>query len=406
MEKKKLMTQIILGAVLYLVSTGLSYAGFNLIGGRRTTEIKSPLPSARQSGFKVDVTAPKTEACPINGGMFTKAEKDIWSVRRPIAAMIENHAESRPPSGLSRADVVYEAVAEGGITRHMGIFYCGAAAKAMTIAPVRSSRIYFITWAQEYGDKPIYMHVGGANNICPTCPNGVKPPGTVSSKVMAIEYLSKLGWRKPLGNDFDTTFDLGSPVFIRNPDRLDHEVATEHTMMAFLDEAWKAAEKRSLGVKDSKGEAWDKNFVSWKFTEDSPVKTGAVVDIKLGFWDKTPDYDVEWKYDSQANNYLRFTGGKPHVDLEENNQQITAKNVVVMYVKEQDMVDEEGHTFIKTVGSGNVVIFQNGKALLGTWEKETEEARTKFFDETGKEISFVRGIIWIEAVPDYSKATY
>lgn len=406
MLNKKLITQIIIGVILYLVSTGLSFAGFSLAQRGGTGEIKSPLPATRQSGFKVDVTAPKTEICLLNGGMFTKAEKDIWSARRPIAAMIENHAEARPPSGLSRADVVYEAVAEGGITRFMGIFYCGAAAKEMTIAPVRSSRIYFITWAQEYGDKPIYMHVGGANNICPTCPDGVKPPGTVSSKVMAIEYLSKLGWRKALGNDFDTTFDLGAPVFIRNPDRLDHEVATEHTMMVFLDEAWKTAEKRGLGAKDSEGIFWNENFVSWKFSEDNPTKETAVANIKFGFWDKTPDYDVEWKYNAQANNYLRLDGGKPHVDLEENNQQITAKNVVVMYVKEQDIVDDEGHTFIKSVGNGGAIVFQNGKALLGRWEKEAAGARTKFFDEKGLEMSFVRGTIWIEAVPDYSKAIY
>lgn len=406
MEKKKLTTQIIIGVILYLVSTGLSFAGFSLMGGKERGGVNSPLPAAKQSGFKVDLTAPKTETCPLNGGMFTKAEKDIWSSRRPIAAMIENHAESRPPSGLSRADVVYEAVAEGGITRYMGVFYCGAAAKALTIAPVRSSRIYFLTWAQEYGDKPIYMHVGGANNICPTCPGGVKPSGTVSSKVMAIEHLASLGWRVAGGNDFDTTFDLGAPVFIRNPDRLDHEVATEHTMMAFLDEAWKVAEKRGLGAKDAKAVSWETGFVPWKFTEESPAKTGAVTDIKFGFWEKTPDYDVQWKYDSLTNNYLRFDGGKPHSDLEENNQQITAKNVVVMYVKEQDIVDEEGHTFIKSVGSGNAVIFQNGQALTGTWAKETETARTKFFDEKGLEVSFVRGKIWIEAVPDYSKAIY
>lgn len=404
--QKKLLIQILVGVILYFLSTGLSFAGFSLLAGKETTTVSPLAKINKQSGFKVDLTAPKTEVCPLNGGMFTKAEKDIWSVRRPIAVMIENHQESRPPSGLLRADVVYEAVAEGGITRFMGVFYCGASAKAMMIAPVRSSRIYFITWAQEYGNKPLYMHVGGANNICQNCPGGVKPSGTVSSKVMAIEYLSDLGWRKALGNDFDTTFDLGAPVFIRNPDRLDHEVATEHTMMAFLDEAWKEAEKRSLGAKDGKGESWDKNFVSWKFTDDNPVKTGAVTDIKFGFWDKMPNYDVEWKYDVQTNSYLRFNGVKPHLDLEEENAQMTAKNVVVMSVKEQDMVDEEGHTFIKTVGSGNVVIFQNGKAIVGTWQKETENDRTKFFDEKGIEISFVKGQIWIEAVPDYSKAIY
>jgi hypothetical protein len=77
-----------------------------------------------------------------------------------------------------------------------------------------------------------------------------------------------------------------------------------------------------------------------------------------------------------------------------------------MYVSEKDTVDKEGHTFIKTVGQGKSVVFQNGQALEGTWTKSDEKARTKFFDKNGKEISFVRGTIWIEAVPDYSQATY
>jgi hypothetical protein len=65
---------------------------------------------------------PKTEECPINGEMYTTAESSVWNTRRPIAAMIENHVDARPESGLSRADVVYEAVAEGGITRFLSIF--------------------------------------------------------------------------------------------------------------------------------------------------------------------------------------------------------------------------------------------------------------------------------------------
>ena len=74
--------------------------------------------------------------------------------------MIENHAEARPQSGLSYADVVYEAVAEGGITRFMGVFYCGIAVRNVNLAPVRSARTYFLPWVLEY--DALYNHVGGA----------------------------------------------------------------------------------------------------------------------------------------------------------------------------------------------------------------------------------------------------
>lgn len=406
MEKKKILLMIGIGLILYFVSTGISFAAFSFFNSRGVQEMATPLPGQRESGFKVDLSAPKTEVCPLNGGKFTKAERDIWETRRPLAVMIENHEESRPPSGLSRADVVYEAVAEGGITRFLAVFYCGAAAKDIKVAPVRSARIYFIHWAQEYGDKPIFMHVGGANNLCPECPGRVKVPGTVAPEVMAQEYLAEIGWRVAGGNDFDTTFDSGAPVFLRNPDRLGHEVATEHQMIGFFDKAFEQAEKRGFGFKDKKGIPWNKNFVSWKFIEDSSTKEKTVSSIKFGFWDGTPKYNVEWKYDSQTNSYLRFNGGQPHTDLEENNAQITAKNVAVMMVSERDTVDKEGHIFIKTVGNGNAIVFQNGKAIEGTWEKDSEEGRTKFFDKAGREISFVGGQIWIEAVPSYSKVEY
>src|SRR5579859_4203002 len=86
---------------------------------------------------KINPSAPKTEACPLNGEMYTAEEKAIWSGRRPAAVMVENHVDSRPPEGLSRADFIYEAVAEGGITRFTAIFYCGAAAGDIKVAPVR-----------------------------------------------------------------------------------------------------------------------------------------------------------------------------------------------------------------------------------------------------------------------------
>lgn len=414
MQKNKLVIQILGGLALYLISTTLSFGLFSLANGKSSGEVATPLPGQRESGFRIDMTAPKTQVCPLNGGKFTIAEENSWKTKRPILAMMENSAESRPPSGLARADIVYEAVAEGGITRFMGVFYCNVAAKPVVIAPVRSSRIYFINWAQEYGDKPIYVHVGGANNSCASCPGGIKIPGTVDPKVLAVEYLSDLGWRVAGGNDFDTTFDNGAPVFLRNPDRLDHEVATEHTMQVFIDEAYKEAAKRNLGAKDSEGVAWDKQSFSsnktyrpWKFTADSPTKDVAVSPIKLGFWSGTPLYDVEWRYNKTTNSYLRFNGGKAHVDLEEGNAQIFAKNVVIQYVEEDDEIDKEGHTFIETTGTGDAVVFQNGKAaIVGTWEKIGEDGRTIFSDETGKEISFVGGPIWIEAVPTYSKVTY
>ena len=376
---------------LYLLSSGVSLAFFSFV---KKDEVAST--DIKKGRSRINLDLPKTEDCPLNGGMFTKVEREIWEARRPLTAMIENHADSRPSSGLSKADVIYEIVAEGGITRFLAVYYCNTAAEEVTIAPVRSARIYFIDYAAEYGDKPILMHVGGANDFSGS--------GDTTKEVRALETLEQIGWRTPRGNDFDTTYDSGFPVFWRNYERLDHPVATEHTMVASLDAAYEEAEKRGLGAKDKKGTAWDKNFVSWKFIDDKPQAEGAT-SISFGFWDNKSDYDVEWKYDAANNRYLRFNGGSEQIDLEFK-EQLFAKNVVILFAKERGPVDRNGHMFYTTTGTGKALVFQNGSVIEGTWEKDSRIGRTKFLDENGKEISFVRGIIWIEVVPAGNNVSY
>lgn len=381
---------------LFLVAAGVSWAVFSLTSkGTTGTSIISGLTGGGKN--KINLNLPKTEACPINGALFTKPEKDTWTKHRPIAAQIENHADSRPPSGLSKADVVYEAVAEGGITRFLGIFYCGVAMGNVQIAPVRSSRIYFINWASEYADFPIYMHIGGANDYSGS--------GDTAPKVRALETLENIGWRTPGGNDFDTTYDSGFPVFWRNYERLTHEVPTEHTMMASIDAAYDQADKRGFGATHN-GVQWDATFTPWKFMDDKALGTPKSSDISFQFWSDMPDYNVEWKYDAASNSYLRFDGGQPHVDLEYNNAQLSAKNVIVQFVVEQGPLDRNMHMFYQNIGTGDALVFQNGDVIKGTWTKDARTDRTIFTDATGKEIKFVRGVIWVEAVPAGNTVKY
>ncbi|OGM14966.1 hypothetical protein A3A76_05570 [Candidatus Woesebacteria bacterium RIFCSPLOWO2_01_FULL_39_23] len=379
---------------LYLLATGVSWALFSYL---REEPSVGNIKTTQEGRAKIDQGLPKTEECPINGAKYSKPEKAIWETRRPVAAMIENHADSRPPSGISKADIVYEAVAEGGITRFLSIFYCGASAEDVKIAPVRSARIYFIDWASEYGKNPIFMHVGGANDFGGT--------GATAKDARALESLQKIGWRVAGGNDFDTTFDSGYPVFWRNYERLDHAVATEHTMMASLDAAYTQAEKRGFGYKDTDGNTWSEDFTAWKFGDDRAVTEDTTDEIAFGFWDNKPDYDVSWKYDQGTNSYLRSNGGKSHIDLT-TQKQLSAKNVVIQFVKEKGPIDANMHMFYTTTGNGNALIFQNGDVVEGSWEKKTTTNRTRFLDASGKEINFVRGSIWIEAVPTGNKISY
>jgi hypothetical protein len=400
-SKKATLVSSYLG--LYLISAGLSLLVFYL-----TSSQSGPISDIINRKARIDTSLPKTEECPINGQKFTKPERDIWNTRRPLTVVIENSADSRPTSGLSRADVVYEGVAEGGITRFLSVFYCGTIAETVKAAPIRSARIYFVNLAAGYGVNPVFLHQGGANDFCPNCPGGVKPRGQIHPTVNAYAALDKLGWRNgQKGNDMDGGFNVGFPVVVRDQYRLGGEAAAwEHSVVANLDEVYKEAAKRGFEFKDEDGVEWTKTFKEWQFQDDKPNSSATATTIKFNFWDSMAGYDVEWRYDSSTNSYKRWNGGKESRDLEFDKPQITAKNVVVMLVKETGPVDEEKHMFYQVIGTGEAIIFQNGEAIKGKWSKPTQLDREVFYDTNGKEIKLVRGQTWIELVPSQNEISY
>ena len=386
-KNKSKLILIIGGVLVYPASAGLSYGAFRFLGGG--DRLLSPVDITPGSGFKIDPNAPKTEACPLTGVLFSKAERQIWEQRRPLTVMVENHEESRPQSGLSKADVVYEAVAEGGITRFLAVFYCGAVAEEVTIGPVRSARTYFMDFASEYGDYPLYTHVGGANI-----------PGPAN----ALGQIGDYGWLAK-GNDLNQ-FSLGFPVFWRDYERIGHPVATEHTMYSTSEKLWEVAQKRGLTNVDDEGNKWDATFSQWQFKEEAKLdERGEVARVEFSFWENNPEYAVRWEYQKDNNNYLRFNNGQSLKDLN-NDSQLQAKTVIIQLMKEKGPIDEVKHILYTTLGSGQALIFQDGQVIEGTWIKAKRQSRTKFTDSSGKEISLNRGPIWIEIVPVGGEVKY
>jgi len=402
--KKNLLISLIAFLGLYLFSTGTSFAVFTYLlpsslglvnpgGGDQQETTKEP---EKESKFKLllDNTGPKTESCPLNGALFTKAEKDSWMKRRPLMVMIENHEESRPQSGLSNADIVYETVAEGGITRFMGVYYCNAQAYEVMLGPIRSARSYYLDWASEYGANPLYAHVGGAN-----CNHGC-PGGT--SKADALWQIEKYGWGGALGNDL-SQYSIGYPTFWRDYERLGRTVDTEHTMYSTTERLWAVAAKRGWNYADAEEVAWDEDFVPWKFADASKTEDGQTAKISYNFWENSPagDYSVSWEYDSTAKVYKRVQSTQAHLDLN-TNEQLTTKNLIVMYSVESNANDgypNNAHLVYGLIGKGKAVLFQNGMAEKITWEKKTRTSRTKYLDGEGKEIEFLPGSIWISNIP-------
>lgn len=380
-QLQKSLAVSILSVLIFVVSAGVSYSYFtggtvSLTPNGLIATLPGPSNSVTESPSE-----PKTEECPIDGAMHTKLARDSWEKRIPLAVMIENHLESRPQSGLSAADVVYEAVAEGGITRFMGVYYCNL--EDIQVGPVRSARTYFLDWLSEY--NALYAHVGGANT-----------PGPADALGQIIRYKVK---------DLNQ-FSIGFPTFWRDYQRLGRSVATEHTMYSTTQKLWDVGNKRGYTNPDDDGVKWAAGFTLWKFKEDG--SGGQTKKITVPFWSNQPNYEVVWYYAGDCNCYKRDNGGQAHMDLN-TKQQLSAKNVVIQFQRESnanDGYENNAHLLYGTIGTGKALVFQDGKVIEGKWTKASRTTRTKYTDAAGKEIQFNRGAIWIQTVPEGAKVSY
>lgn len=396
---------LIIAGVTFFASTAGGYAFTTPL-----TSLLSPVASnyntiesqGKGGSFAQFSNEPKTEICPINGKLYSKSERALWETKRPILAMIENTPDARPQSGLSLADVIYEAVAEGGVTRFMGVFYCGAQLDNARVAPVRSARIYFVNIAAEY-NTPVYMHVGGGN-----CSRDEASGQCTSDKrAFAIEELAKLGWRKVRGNDFDTTGDTGYPVLSRDENRLgaDRKVATEHTMVGYLPAAWKQAATRGYTSAMPDGTTWLSGFKPWKIDAKYNPKGVPAKKINFDFWSNYKDYSVQWDYDEAQKQFKRSVAGAPQTDLD-NQQQLVATNLIVQQVVETSTNDSHKHMLYEVIGSGTGYLFQQGTVTKIKWSKPKQLSRTIFTDLSGKEITLLPGVTFVELLPTTSTVDY
>ena len=331
-----------------------------LLNSRRNTEIITPTPTPN---FKVNVPEEiRKVPNPISGELYNEDAVPPWISNRPLGVMINNHPDARPQSALYQADIIYEIVAEGGITRFLAFFLTNTPEK---IGPVRSAREYYLVLVKELGDAMI-MHIGWS------------PQALVAIESWPVRSLSRGGasfWRE-------------------NP----NNVATEHT--AYVN----GVELRKRG--DELGWEGTRTLTSWKFKDSrNYAEAKDAWNISIDFWYKG-DYSAVWKYDPDKNTYLRYMGYDannqpvPHLDRESKTQ-ISAENVIVQFARESSIVgDDKSRLEYELLGSGKALIFLDGKVVDATWNKPGRDERTKFFDMNGEEIEYNRGNFWIAIVPD------
>ncbi len=303
---------------------------------------------------------PKTEVSPINGLLFTKTEIDELKKNRPVAVMINNHAEARPQSGLNSADVVYEALAESGITRYLAIFWSEAPAK---VGPIRSARQYYLEWLSPY--DPLFIYDGCAETEDPK----TDACGNIAS--YKIKKIATIGaWRWNDGRRY-----------------------APHNEYSSITNAWEYAEDMN----------WDSfpKIESWKFKNDAPVnERGEKSKISIVFHQRINNsglYDTVWTYDSKTNSYMLQVGKQAALD-QETNTQVYAKNLIVQEINMSPSYDDKGRIIQDTIGKGKAVFLMDGKITEGTWEKISRTDRTTYYYSDGNEVQFNRGRIWISAL--------
>ena len=281
----------------------------------------------------------------------------------PIGLMVENLVTVRPQSGLGQANVVYETLAEGGITRFLAIYASGD--PLTRVGPIRSARSYYVDLAEEYGG--LYGHVGGSPQAL----------GVLGSENYMTDF-----------NQFSYSQFYYRDQAIEAP----HNVFTTSELLGYA--------LRDLKLDQAMGD-----YTPYQF-KDVLVKSDRPTDVKpIAINFSNADYAVEWRYDIDHDQYLRWNGGQEHTDANTGDQ-LTARNIVVQWVDSSLLEPDTGRLDITTMGTGDALLFQDGVVVTGTWSKTTRGDRTEFLDSTGQPMVFNPGTTWIELVPKGNTVTY
>lgn len=337
-------------AMLVGLLIGLCLVGFGAYKLLSKPEPK-PAPVVQKEEVK-EPPKPTTEPSKLTG-----VEVAIELNKLPVTGiMIENSPDARPQSGLTDAGVVFEAIAEGGITRFLTLFQ---EAQPDYVGPVRSVRPYYLDWLG--GFDAAVAHVGGSGE--------------------ALDRIRNEGIK-----DLDQSFNSGSYQRISSR-YAPHNV---YTSLASL-----------LSLSASKGYGTS-NFTGFARKADLRITpaTARLIDIAIS----GPLYNVHYDYHEASNTYNRVLAGQAHVD-ERSGIQIHPK-VVIAIVLPYSIHPNGVNSAYGTIGGGTAYIFQDGGVTAGTWSKGSGKDQIRFGDANGAPIGLNAGQTWITAVSATTNVTY
>lgn len=281
---------------------------------------------------------------------------------RIIACMINNIDVAMPQSGISNADIVYECVVEGGITRLMGIFQDYK--KLEKLGPVRSARHYYVDIANEY--DAIYTHFGETKYA------------TSEIESLGINTLSGLS-------------AIGGEVFYRDSSRVAPHNA--YTNGSSLKKGIKSSNYESKNIfTDSR---FDFNSEDQKLETENAKKAKKV---NLTFNDYSHPY---FEYNKEDGLYYRWQYNDKHID-DLTGEQLAYENIIVQFADYSD-IDKNGYQDVNLVSSGDGYYVTKGKYVPITWSKSSKSDLTVFSTEDGEELQVNPGKTWISLFPSKNK---
>lgn len=275
--------------------------------------------------------------------------------KKPVTGiMIENSVDARPQAGLVDAGVVFEAIAEGGITRFLALFQ---EAQPDYIGPIRSARPYYVRWAS--GFDAAYIHSGGSGE--------------------ALQLIRTLGVK-----DLDHGA-LGEKIASRVSNRYaPHNV---YSSMAKIEQ-----------IRNEKGYTTSTFDSFARLTEENKKELVSQPALSISFDISSPLYDTSYTFDSESKLYKRVMAGEPHTD-ERSGKQISPRVVVALYMAYS--IHPDGvHSVYNNIGSGKAMIFQNGVAVEGVWEKSSDTASLHIKTTSGEDMPLEAGQKWFTAIPE------
>ena len=288
----------------------------------------------------------------------------------PIAVMVENQAQARPQTALQQADIIYEAMAEGDITRFMCIFNDN---KPTVVGPVRSARLYYINMQKEW-DAPL-VHYGG--------PDDSKSPSYIYGE--STKYIKvRVDGIKGTYNKF----------FWRDKSR-----SAPHNVYTNL-----------VKIQDELYDYTPNNRIQFSFS-DNPGYAGETVDtVGLPYVTDKENF-VSFQYDSAKDKFFRFEKGKAFevrtVTEDADGKQstttepLTVQNLIVQYAETYVRKnDGGGRRMVEMVGKGKCEFFVGGKHVTGYWERQSLDDSTQYYAENGLPIILKPGNTFISVHPD------